>query len=143
MVILFGKCKLVFNTLHTLVQTPPVSKATSKPSTVLCSECKKSCKRQQELQRHMLSAHFPRWLHCPHSPCTWRGHRKEDFKTHLELHPGTDPEVEPCLIYETRVVIDWIKNGTSVEMAARYALGFVSERARELGFEEEWKDLWG
>src|SRR5712691_8367902 len=125
------------------MQTPPVSEVTSQPSPVHCSVCDKPCGRQQELQRHMLSVHLPRFLHCPHSPCTWRGHRKEDFRTHLRLHPGTDPKVESCLVYNTGVVLDWIKSGISIETAANYALGFVSEKARELGFEEEWKDLWG
>jgi hypothetical protein len=41
------------------------------------------------------------------------------------------------------MILDWIKDGTPIEMAADYALGFVSEKARELGFEEEWKNLWG
>jgi len=61
----------------------------------------------------------------------------------LKLHPGTDPKVEPCLIYDTEVVLDWIKMGTPIKTVANYALDFVSEKARELGFEEEWKDLWG
>ena len=59
------------------------------------------------------------------------------------MHPGTDPTVEPLLVYETRTILDWINNGTPVKTAAGYALGFVSEKAKELGFEEEWRDLWG
>jgi hypothetical protein len=91
----------------------------------------------------MLSAHLPRWLHCPHLRCTWRGHRKEDFRAHLKEHPSADPKVEPCHVYDSKVVLDWIKDGTPVETAAGYALDFVSEKARELGFVEEWEDLWG
>lgn len=125
------------------MQAPTVSEATSTPSPILCSVCQTPCGRQQELQRHTLSLHLPRWLHCPHWPCPWRGRRREEFRTHLNIHPGTDPEVEPCLVYNTRMVLDWIKDGTSVETAAGYALSFVSEKARELGFEEEWKNLWG
>ena len=41
------------------------------------------------------------------------------------------------------MVVDWIKDGTPVKTAAGYALGLVSERARGLGFVEEWEDLWG
>jgi len=62
---------------------------------------------------------------------------------HLRVHPGSDPEVDPCPIYETKMILDWIKDGTSVETAAGYALDLVSERARELGFVEEWGNLWG
>lgn len=125
------------------MQTPAASEATSTLSRIFCSVCQKSYGRQQELQRHMLSRHLPRWLHCPYWPCPWRGHRREDFRTHLNLHPSTDPEVEPRLVYDTRMVLDWIKSGTSVETAAGYALDFVLEKAQELGFEEKWGDLWG
>jgi hypothetical protein len=41
------------------------------------------------------------------------------------------------------MVLDWIKDGTPIETAAGYALDFVLEKARELGFVEEWEDLWG
>ncbi len=41
------------------------------------------------------------------------------------------------------MVLDWIKDGTPVETAATYALDFVSEKAWELGFVEEWENLWG
>lgn len=41
------------------------------------------------------------------------------------------------------MIIDWIKDGTSVEIAAEYALDFVSEKACELDLVEEWEDLWG
>jgi hypothetical protein len=91
----------------------------------------------------MLSTHLPLWLYCPHSPCPWRGHRKEDFKTHLREHPGADGKADPFHVYEAKMILDWIKDGTPVETAAGYALEFVSERARELGFVEEWKNLWG
>jgi len=128
------------------MQIHPVSDSTDstrKPPPLRCSECNRSCGRLRELQRHISSAHLPRWLHCPHFPCPWRGHRKEDFKTHLREHPGSDPNVGPCLVYEIDLVLDWIKEGTPVETAATYALDFVSERALVLGFVEEWKNLWG
>jgi len=41
------------------------------------------------------------------------------------------------------MVLDWIKDGTPFEIAERYALDLVSERARELGFVEEWSNLRG
>jgi hypothetical protein len=61
----------------------------------------------------------------------------------LREHPEADPKVEPCHVYDSKLVLEWIKDGTPVETAAGYALGFVSEKARELGFVEEWEDLWG
>lgn len=91
----------------------------------------------------MLSAHLPCCLHCPHLPCTWRGHRKEEFKTHLRAHPVSDPEVDPSPIYDAKMVLGWIKDGTPVETAVGYALDLVSERAHELGFVNEWRELWG
>jgi hypothetical protein len=62
---------------------------------------------------------------------------------HLRVHPGLGPDVDPCLIYDTKMILDWIKDGTPVATAAGYALDLVSERARELGFVAEWSDLWG
>ena len=100
-------------------------------------------RRHQELQRHIFSAHLPYWLHCPHFPCLWRGHHEEEFETHLRAHPDSDPEVAPCSIYERKINMDFIKDGTPVKTAAGYALDLVSEMARELGFVEEWCDLWG
>jgi len=130
----------------TLTQTSVVSESsesTRKPSHLHFPESGKTFDRLQEAQRHILSAHLPCWLYCPHSPCLWRGHRKEEFKTHLRVHPGSDPEVAPCPIYDVKMIMNCIKDGIPVETAARYALEFVSEKARELGFTEEWSNLWG
>jgi hypothetical protein len=41
------------------------------------------------------------------------------------------------------MIFDWIKEGVSLEIATRYTLGLVSEKAHELGFVKEWEDLWG
>jgi hypothetical protein len=47
-------------------------------------------------------------------------------------------------IYDIDLVVGWILNdASSVEVAARYALGFVEERARELLMTEVWENLWG
>jgi len=131
--------------LYAPAQTSSVSQSTSgpKPSRVLCPKCNKACGRPQDVWRHVLSAHLPCWLHCPYSPCPWRGHRKENFKTHLRAHPGADPNFGPFHVYETKVILGWIKDGTPVEIAAAYALGFVSEKAHELGLVEDWENLWG
>ena len=62
---------------------------------------------------------------------------------HLRGHPGADPKVGPRQVYDTKMILEWIKAGIPVETAKGYALDFVSEKAGELGFVEEWKDLWG
>lgn len=131
--------KYLIRVPYIFVQALPVSGSTS----LLCSECATACGRVQELNRHVLSVHLPCHLHCPHSSCAWRGHRKDEFRTHLRVHPGLGPDVDPCPIYDTKMILDWIKDGTPVETAAGYALDLVSERARELGFVAEWSDLWG
>jgi len=91
------------------------SESTRKPSRQLvgCAMCDKTFGRLQELQRHISSVHLPCWLHCPHSPCLWRGHRKEEFKTHCSrVHPNSDPEVSPCHIYDVKTVVNQITDGT-------------------------------
>ena len=59
------------------------------------------------------------------------------------MHRDLNTEVAPCPIYDVKTIMNQIKGGIPVTTAAGYALGLVSERARELGFVEEWKDLWG
>jgi len=61
----------------------------------------------------------------------------------LRAHPGADPNFGPRHVYETKTILGWIKGGTPIEIAAAYALGFVSEKAHELGLVDEWENLWG
>jgi hypothetical protein len=61
----------------------------------------------------------------------------------LRAHPDADLNFGPCRVYETKTILGWIKDGTPVEIAAAYALGFVSEKAHELGLVEDWENLWG
>jgi hypothetical protein len=57
---------------------------------------------------------------------------------------GPIPKRKQYEIYDKDLIVDWILDGiSSVEVAARYALGFVEERALELLMTEEWEDLWG
>jgi hypothetical protein len=120
-----------------------VSKSSSTPPpTRFCPMCGQQFGRPQEWQRHILSTHLPYWLHCPYPRCPWRGHRREEFKTHLKEHPNF-PQTDPCHIYDTKIVLDLIRNGTPVEVAAKFALDFVSEKAHELGFVDEWENRVG
>jgi hypothetical protein len=75
--------------------------------------------------------------------CRWRGARKDEFKTHSrKSHSGY--ELEPCPIYDTKLVLGYIlDDGTPVETAEKYALDFVAEKAVELKKEEDWEDLCG
>jgi hypothetical protein len=62
---------------------------------------------------------------------------------HLREWHHSDEKVDPCHIYDTKMILDGIKSGIPVETAAGWAVGLVSEKALELGFTDEWKDLWG
>jgi hypothetical protein len=74
--------------------------------------------------------------------CLWRGARSDEFKVHLRrFHPEIDRE--PCQIYNTKLVLDYIRDGAPVRSVHKYALDFVLERALELGKMEEWEDLCG
>ena len=57
-------------------------------------------------------------------------------------HPEAPHPVQPCLIYDTKVVLGYIfDHGMPVEMAQQYALRSVAEKAREVGKTEEWEDI--
>ncbi|KAH9972446.1 hypothetical protein BGW80DRAFT_373077 [Lactifluus volemus] len=125
-------------------RTLPVS--APKSLSVFCPTCGKPCRRKQELGRHLLSFHLPLSIFCPYSLCSWRGDRTEDLQRHLRKQGcgPLNPRREQYEIYERRTILDWILiRGNAVEQVARYALGVVEERARELGKMEEWSDLWG
>jgi hypothetical protein len=47
------------------------------------------------------------------------------------------------VIYNIKMILDFIKDGVPVRTAEQYALDFVAERALELGKEEEWEDRCG
>lgn len=130
--------------MDALTQALPISP--SKPPPVSCPECKEPFGRQQELRRHFRSFHLPCWIYCPYTPCSWRGHRKEDFWRHLDNQKcGPKPERERYEIYVADLVLEWIleEPGISTESGTNYALDFVAERALELGKMGEWADLWG
>lgn len=63
-------------------------------------------------------------------------------------HAAADPTNDALtgslqVIYDTSIVLDMIKNGATIDIAAGIALALVSEKAHELGMVEEWVDLWG
>ncbi|KAI0249375.1 hypothetical protein BJV78DRAFT_1155852 [Lactifluus subvellereus] len=93
-----------------------------------------------DVKRHVLSHHLPYWIFCCNPSCNWRGGRDDDFKRHLE---DCGPNSVRGDIYDTKLVLDYIfEDGTAVEVAERFALRFIAERAFELG-RVEWRDLCG
>ncbi|KAI0003325.1 hypothetical protein BJV74DRAFT_524693 [Russula compacta] len=127
-------------------QTRTCSISTAEQPPLFCPECREQVGyRQQNLKRHILSMHLPCWVHCPHPSCSWRGTRKEELDRHMvKENCGPRPERGQYQVYDTKLILSWIlEDNTPVEVAARYALDFVGERAKELGKEEAWKDLWG
>ncbi|KAI0270782.1 hypothetical protein BGY98DRAFT_1009841 [Russula aff. rugulosa BPL654] len=124
---------------------------TANRSPMLCPGCKEHVGyRQRELRRHLLLVHLPCWICCPYPSCTWRGTRKEELRKHWikdKCGPRPEqprPEQEQYRIYDTDLILGWIlEDDTPVQVAASYALGFVGERARELGKVESWSNLWG
>jgi hypothetical protein len=120
--------------------------STANQPAMFCPECREQVGyRQQNLKRHILSKHLPFWIFCPHPYCAWRGARKEDLKRHVDKEKcGPKPEPEQYQIYDTKLILGWIlEDNIPLKVAAGYALDFVSERARELGKVEAWRDLWG
>jgi hypothetical protein len=62
----------------------------------------------------------------------------------LRNHHPAHGNRNPGKIYDKLLVLGFIfEDSVPVERAEKYALGFVAERARELGKEVEWDDLCG
>jgi hypothetical protein len=99
------------------------------------------------LERHILSLHLPCWIACP--CCFWRGSRREELVRHSEKSecaltfekPHKRIQYRIYQIYDTKLILDWILDDLlPVNIAANFALGFVKERAWELGREEVWAE---
>jgi len=69
----------------------------------------------------------------------------DDLVKHLHKEKcGEKPRKDQYQIYNVEFVLGMIKDqGTSISIAAGYAVDFVIERARELGKEGWVKDPWG
>jgi hypothetical protein len=107
------------------------------------AECKAKLGRWQEWGRHILS-HLPDCVYCPAPNCPWRGRRKEALKMHISNSKGKcGNSKKECMIYDANLVAKWIReNSVSIEIAEMFALNFVKEKAKELGKENLWTDLW-
>jgi hypothetical protein len=57
---------------------------------------------------------------------------------------GPKPKSEKeCTIYNAKLITRWIReDSVSIEIAEMFALNFVQERAKELGKENLWTNLW-
>jgi hypothetical protein len=106
--------------------------------------CYSRYRRRKEWNRHILQFHLPYHLYCPNPACDWQGCRKEDLHEHIdEGNCGPRPKSEEQrVIYNTQLILGWIIEGVSTEVAQMFAVDLVEERARELGKESLWKDPW-
>jgi hypothetical protein len=96
-------------------------------------------------QERMESAYFTvPFAILPYPACDWQGCRKEDLHEHIdEGNCGPRPKSEEQrVIYNTQLILGWIIEGVSTEVAQMFAVDLVEERARELGKESLWKDPW-
>jgi len=71
----------------------------------------------------------------------------DDFDKHLHTQKcGPKPEGSQCQIYNTKMVLSWIKDqegGDIVSTAQKLAVDLVKERALELARQEWLGDPWG
>lgn len=102
------------------------------------------------MERHILSLHLPCWIACP--CCFWRGARRDELLKHSETSecdltfekPHKKIQYRIFQIYDTKLILDWILDDlVPVDIAAKFALGLVEERTRELGREGVWAEPWG
>ncbi|KAI0249372.1 hypothetical protein BJV78DRAFT_1155849 [Lactifluus subvellereus] len=114
---------------------------TNTSSPCIYTGCEKTYGRPQDLKRHIVNHHLPYSIFC--ASCYWRCGREEELTAHSKnYHPGQ--VLGLSLIYDTRLVLGYIFDGsTALDVAERFALRFVAERAVELGTVEVWNDLCG
>ena len=111
--------------------------------------CVISCKRRQDLERHVQSAHLPYWVFCSSSGCQWRGDRLDKFQSHLSTHDNGQSlpaEEQEYQIYNVKMVLSWIRDSSgddAISIAQKFAVDLVKERALELGKQQWLDDPWG
>ncbi|KAH9967308.1 hypothetical protein BC827DRAFT_1173118 [Russula dissimulans] len=123
-------------------QTPSTSRPKAQAVPVDCTICGDLINRNVDLGRHILSKHLPKYIQCPEEDCFLRFSRKEDLTKHLDEkghgQDDTEQDREQYEIYDARLILDLIREGTPLEVVREYADNFVKERARELGKEKLW-----
>ena len=99
-----------------------------------CPVCQKTYGRVRERDRH-IESYLPHSLLCPFQGCTWTGRRQWDFKKHRkEKHSETQVSVEDAVgLYDPRVFVKMILDGTPVVDVARSAFKKVQESLERLG----------
>jgi len=89
---------------------------------------------------------LPHHLYCLNPACDWQGCRIEDLFKHIDKGPGNcgpRPEFEEQrMIYDTKLLLGWISEGTSIEVTQVFAADLVEERARELKKVDLWENPW-
>ena len=100
-----------------------------------CPECGKEFRRVQERNRH-IESYLPHSIYCRINGCTWTGRRQYNFKEHWRrTHPGNGqaPGEDTNELYDTKVFVKSIIDGTPIEEVARAAFSKIQERLEELG----------
>ena len=114
-----------------------------------CNICfMKSFRRRQDLDRHIKLMHLPCCVFCPYSPCEWRGSRVDELQEHLYHQECNQNSTAPqeYRIYEVKMILDMIRgaeSNDSIRNAQDWAVGFVRERAIQLGKDGWIADPWG
>ena len=100
-----------------------------------CPVCKVTFYRAQERNRHVES-YLPHSILCPFRGCVWTGRRQTDFKGHWKKgHPGIDqvPRKDANELYNPRVFVKMIVDGTPVKEVQRSAFSKAQESLKDLG----------
>ena len=107
--------------------------------------CDREYKSKQDLDRHH-HTHLPYWIHCPSLDCPWRGDRPDVFKEHWVVKHNYEGPVPVQKEYETYKPMDVLRRirqgGLNFDEATKYACILVEEKAREIGKQDVWGDLW-
>ena len=111
-------------------ETPFATKACPLP------ECRKRCRRQQELERHIREHHLPYFIYCGQQGCTWTGCRRYALQNHLaHKHKGVQMPTKPeaFIIYDAkRLVKQLLNKEINVEQTVSNARLLFQERAVQL-----------
>ena len=105
-------------------------------------ECKPTCGRLQELERHLRELHLPHDIYCQELDCDWTGNRRYALQTHLTgKHPGgLMPTQEASMIYDSRSLAKRLLNEEiSVEQALHEANSLFEEKANSVGKQGLWR----
>jgi hypothetical protein len=119
----------------------PVSKSNRPPLSCPWG-CVRPFQRRQEWSQHILDHHLPHSLYCLNPACAWQGSRKEGLYEHIDQGKcGPRPEFEEQrMIYDTKLILGWIRDGVPIYFVYTFAVNLVEERAKELDKVNLWQN---